>query len=45
MLTLVYMLCLPRTDFSDSTEWIVGIVLVVGVLAQSGGFSLHLAVR
>lgn len=44
VLTLVYMLYLPRANFSESTEWIVGVVLMVGVLAQSGGFFLHLAV-
>ena len=43
VLTLVYMLYLPRADFSNSTEWILGIVLFVGVMAQSGGFFLHLA--
>jgi hypothetical protein len=44
VLTLVYLLYLPRAGFSDSTEWIAGIVLLVGVMAQSGGFFLHLAV-
>ena len=43
VLTLVYMLYLPRADFSNSTEWILGIVLFVGVMAQSGGFFLHMA--
>jgi hypothetical protein len=43
VLTLVYMLYLPRADFAESTEWVIGIVLFVGVLAQSSGFFLHLA--
>lgn len=34
---------LPRADFSDGLEWAAGGVLLVGVLAQSGGFFLHLA--
>jgi hypothetical protein len=44
VLTLVYLLYLPRADFSDTTEWIAGIVLLAGVAAQSGGFFLHMAV-
>jgi hypothetical protein len=43
-LTLVYLLYLPRADFSEQFEWISGCVLLAGVLAQSGGFFLHLAV-
>jgi hypothetical protein len=43
-LALVYYLYLPRADFSDAVEWIAGIVLTVGVLAQSGGFFLHVFV-
>jgi hypothetical protein len=44
VLTLVYLLYLPRADFSDRVEWIVGVVLLAGVLAQSGGFFLHLGI-
>lgn len=44
VLSLVYLLYLPRAEFSRTTEWIAGIVLLVGVLAQSGGFFLHMAV-
>jgi hypothetical protein len=44
VLTLVYLLYLPRADFSDSLEWAAGGVLIAGVLAQSGGFFLHLGV-
>jgi hypothetical protein len=44
VLTLVYLLYLPRTDFSNRFEWIAGGVLLIGVLAQSGGFFLHLGV-
>jgi hypothetical protein len=35
---------LPRAGFSDEFEWIAGSVLLAGVLAQSGGFFLHLGV-
>ncbi|HEY4397402.1 MAG TPA: hypothetical protein VGO28_06980 [Acidimicrobiia bacterium] len=34
---------LDRTDFSDDTQWVVGLVLLAGILAQSGGFFLHMA--
>jgi hypothetical protein len=44
VLVLVYLLYLPRADFSDGLEWLAGGVLLAGVLAQSGGFFLHLAV-
>jgi hypothetical protein len=44
VLSLVYLLYLPRADFSDALEWIAGGVLWAGVLAQSGGFFLHLGV-
>lgn len=44
VLSLVYLLYLPRADFSDNFEWIAGSVLLAGVLAQSGGFFLHLGV-
>jgi hypothetical protein len=41
VLSLVYLLYLPRADFSNGFEWIAGSVLIAGVLAQSGGFFLH----
>lgn len=41
VLSLVYYLYLPRADHSEAVEWIAGIVLVAGILAQSGGFFLH----
>jgi hypothetical protein len=44
VLTLVYLLYLPRADFSDGLEWAAGGVLIAGVLAQSGGFFVHIAV-
>ncbi|MEU7834230.1 hypothetical protein [Nonomuraea sp. NPDC049129] len=44
LLSLVYLLYLPRAGFSDGLEWLAGGVLLAGVLAQSGGFFLHLAV-
>ena len=44
MLSLVYLLYLPRADLSDALEWAAGGVLLAGVLAQAGGFFLHLAI-
>jgi hypothetical protein len=33
VLSLVYLLYLPRADFSDALEWVAGGVLLAGVLA------------
>jgi hypothetical protein len=45
VLSLVYFLYLgSKTDFSKSTQWIVGAILLAGVLAQSGGFFAHVGV-
>jgi hypothetical protein len=44
VLSLVYLLYLPRADFSDGLEWVAGGVLLAGVLAQSGGFFVHLGI-
>jgi hypothetical protein len=43
VLSLVYFVYLDRTEFSTDVQWLVGAVLLAGVLAQSGGFFLHLA--
>ena len=42
ILSLVYLLYLERTDFSEGLQWILGVGLIVGALAQSGGFFVHL---
>jgi hypothetical protein len=42
VLSLVYFLYLDRTDFSNGTQWVVGLVLLAGILAQSGGFFVHM---
>lgn len=44
VLSLVYLLYLPRAGFSDGLEWLYGVMLLAGVLAQSGGFFVHLGV-
>ena len=44
VLSLVYLLSPPRADFSDGLEWVCGGALIAGVLAQSGGFFLHVGV-
>jgi hypothetical protein len=44
VLSLVYYLYLERSDLSETWQWVFGIVLGVGVLAQAGGFFLHLGV-
>ena len=42
MLSLVYFLYLDRTGYSDGVRWLVGLLLLAGILAQSGGFFIHL---
>ena len=42
VLSLVFFVYLDRTDFSDATQWVVGLVLLTGILAQSGGFFVHM---
>ena len=42
ILSLVYYLHLDRTGYSDRAKWIAGGLLQAGILAQSGGFFVHL---
>jgi hypothetical protein len=42
-LSLVYFLYLDRTEHSTAVQWLAGLLLLVGIVAQSGGFFLHLA--
>lgn len=44
VLGLVYLVLMDRARFSASRQWTLGVVFLVGVLAQSGGFFLHLLV-
>ena len=43
VLSLVYFVYLDRTDFSTGVQWLAGVLLLVGIVAQSGGFFLHMA--
>ncbi len=43
VLSLVYFLYLGRADLSETAEWVGGIVLLAGIMCQSGGFFLHMA--
>ncbi len=43
VLSLVYFLYLGDTDVADGVKWLACGVLAVGILAQSGGFFLHMA--
>jgi hypothetical protein len=43
VLSLVYFLYLDRTGYSTGAQWIAGLLLLLGIMAQSGGFFLHLA--
>lgn len=43
VLSLVYVSYLDDTGFSEGLQWAAGLTLLVGVMAQSGGFFLHMA--
>ncbi|MCK1813221.1 hypothetical protein MTQ13_02860 [Streptomyces sp. XM4011] len=42
ILSLVYYLYLDRTDWGGFLQWLFGIMLLVGLLALSGGFLVHM---
>jgi hypothetical protein len=44
VLSLVYFIYLERAGYSTGMQWLAGLLLLVGVLAQSGGFFVHLGV-
>src|SRR4030095_14664982 len=44
VLSLVYFIYLERTGFSEGVQWLAGLLLLIGILAQSGGFFVHLGV-
>lgn len=43
MMTLLYYIFLDRTTLSASVKQVACVALFVGILAQSGGFFLHMA--
>ena len=42
VLSLVYFLYLDRTGYSTGVQWLAGLLLLLGIAAQSGGFFVHL---
>jgi hypothetical protein len=42
VLSLVYFVYLGRADYSETMQWLAGSLLLAGVLAQSGGFFVHM---
>jgi hypothetical protein len=42
VLSLVYFLYLDRTGYSTAVQWLAGLLLLLGIMAQSGGFFIHL---
>jgi fucose 4-O-acetylase-like acetyltransferase len=42
VLSLVYFLYLDRAGYSTGVQWLAGVLLLVGIVAQSGGFFVHL---
>ena len=43
VLSLAYFLYLPRATYSNGLDWVLGLVLLAGILAQAGGFFVHMA--
>lgn len=44
LLALLYHNAMEQTSLSDSLKWASAVIVLVGVLAQSGGFFLHMAI-
>lgn len=44
VLALVFLILLERTQFAQRTQAWLSVTLLVGILAQSGGFFLHMAI-
>ena len=44
VLSLVYFSYLGKAGYSAGVQWLAGSLLLAGVLAQSGGFFVHLAI-
>jgi hypothetical protein len=44
VLSLVYWVYLERTTLPEAVRWLAGVALIAGILAQSGGFFLHMLV-
>jgi heme/copper-type cytochrome/quinol oxidase subunit 4 len=42
VLSLAYFIYLGRTGYPADVQWLAGALLLAGVLAQSGGFFLHM---
>ena len=42
VLSLVYFLYLDRTGYSTGVQWLAGLLLFAGIIAQSSGFFIHL---
>lgn len=43
VLSLVYYDIMARTSLASGLRWLASVLLVVGILAQSGGFFVHMA--
>jgi hypothetical protein len=44
ILSLVFYWYLDRAQFSNGLDWLVGIALTLGILAQTGGYFMHMAI-
>jgi hypothetical protein len=43
VLSLVYFLYLDTSGYSTGVQWLAGLLLLLGIAAQSGGLFIHLA--
>jgi hypothetical protein len=43
VLSLVYFVYLDRTPYGNTLQWLCGLLFLLGVMAQSGGFFVHMA--
>jgi hypothetical protein len=44
VMTLVVLTVMDRIDLATGSKWVIGALLGVGVIAQSGGMFLHMAI-
>lgn len=44
LMSLLYHYYMEQTNLSPTTKWVSAVLVLVGILAQSGGFFLHMAI-
>jgi hypothetical protein len=41
VLSILYFLYLDRTGYSTGVQWLAGLLLLLGMMARSGGLFIH----